>query len=455
MATNNGRSVESAESLGEDVSVEADTADLRTIGLRTIGRFGWGLADQVLSSATNFLLGLLVARTVDARDLGAFSVAYAAFTFSLGAVRATAGELLVIRHSALAAHEWRDGIKRAAGTALTAGIVIGVGCLIAAAIVGRSFGAVLSIVGLSLPFLLVQDVWRFALLARGRGGAAFLNDAAWAVAMVAAIALLKRSDVYSVVTFTLGWAGAGCFAAALGVLQLKIVPSGPIAALRWLRSHRDIAPRFLAEFAVSAGVSNLTFFAIGGIAGLGELGHLRAGEIVLGPLNVLFAGVGLVATAEGVRLLHASPRRFVHGCRWLSLVLAGGVLAWGAMILLVPRSIGEFVLRANWDSGRSLVPPLLIAYVGYASSFGASIGLHCLAAATRSLRAKCIDGVLLFCLGLGGAYLAGATGVAWGFCVAWSLRSVNAWWQFSRALLEHDRRSELVGVPEATVPARG
>ena len=76
-----------------------------------INRFGWALADQVLSSATNFALSLLVARTVGARDLGAFSVAYATFTFSLGAVRAIAGELLAVRHSAVSAEEWREAYR--------------------------------------------------------------------------------------------------------------------------------------------------------------------------------------------------------------------------------------------------------------------------------------------------------------------------------------------------------
>ena len=192
-----------------------------------------------------------------------------------------------------------------------AGIVVGLGCLIAGASIGGSIGTVLSIVGISLPFLLVQDVWRFAFFARGRGSAAFLNDVVWAVVMFAVFALLRHCDVSSVAWFTFGWAGAGSLAAIVGVLQLKVLPSGPLAAVRWLRHHRDIASRFFAEFAVGSGVSNLTLFAIGGIAGLGELGRLRAGEIALGPLNVLFAGVGLVATAEGVRLLHESPRRLV------------------------------------------------------------------------------------------------------------------------------------------------
>jgi hypothetical protein len=115
------------------------------------------------------------------------------------------------------------------------------------------------------------------------------------------------------------------------------------------------------------------------------------------------------------------------------------------IVLFVPRSIGESVLRTNWDAGRSLVTPLLISFVGYASTFGASMGLHCLAAARRSLRARCIEGALTFSCGLGGAYLAGANGVAWGFAVAGSLKGVNAWWQFTRALREYEGRSNAAG----------
>jgi len=439
------RSIGSPTLFDDDLSVETKSV------VNIIGRFGWALADQLLSSATNFFLALLVARTVGPRELGAFSMAYATFIFSLGAVRAIAGELLVVRHSAVSADEWRDGVKRSAGTALMVGIVIGIGCLTAGVIVGGPFKNVLSIVGVSLPFLLVQDVWRFAFFARRRGSAAFLNDLVWAAVIFAAFAVLRHSDVSSVSWFTFGWAAAGSLAAIVGAFQLKVLPSGPLAAVKWLRRHRDIAPRFFAEFAVGTGVSSLALFAIGAIAGLGELGRLRAGEIALGPINVLFAGVGLVATAEGVRLLHESPRRLMLGCRWLSLLVTAGVLAWAVVILSVPRSIGEAVLRANWDAARSLLPPLLIALAGFGSSFGAWTGLRSLAAAKRSLRAKCVDGLLTLSSGLAGGYLAGAKGVAWGYAVTGCLKSLNAWWQLSRALREHERGSEARAVIEPTV----
>jgi O-antigen/teichoic acid export membrane protein len=422
----------------------------RPIAFGMMVRFGWGLADQLLSSATNFLLAVLIARTVGARDLGAFSVAYATFTFSLGAVRAIAAELLVVRHSAVSAEEWREGVKRSAGTSLMAGIVVGAGSLIAGASAGEPFRTVLIIVGLSLPFLLVQDVWRFAFFARGRGSAAFLNDAVWTVAMFTAFALLRYYDVSSVASLTLGWAGSGCLAAVVGVFQLKLLPSRPMAAVKWLRHHREIAQRFLAEFVVSTGVSTLTLFVIGGIAGLDALGRLRAGEIALGPLSVLFTGAGMVATAEGVRLLRESPRRLVHACRWLSLALTVCVVVWGGVILFVPRNIGELVLRANWDAAHGLLTPLLIALIGYALSFGAWTGLRSLAAARRSLRARCIDGSLTFSLGVAGAYLGGATGVAWGYAVTGCLRSLNAWWHFSRALDDHESRPGPDRPPETT-----
>src|SRR4030095_635874 len=102
--------VGSATLPAENVSVQETSA----VGI--IGRFGWALADQVLSSATNFLLALFVARTVGSRELGAFSMAYATFTFSLGAVRAIAGELLVVRHSAVSSDGWRGGVNKSAGT---------------------------------------------------------------------------------------------------------------------------------------------------------------------------------------------------------------------------------------------------------------------------------------------------------------------------------------------------
>jgi O-antigen/teichoic acid export membrane protein len=434
----------------EDVA-GGPTAKESSRALSMFGRFGWGLGDQLLSSVTNFVLGLVVARSVGPQDLGAFSIAFATYTLSLGATRAIAGELLVVRYSAVSEEDWRYGVKRAAGTAAMTGVVVGAGCLVASAVVQGSLGIVLSVVGIFLPSLLLQDAWRYSLFARGKGGSAFLNDLVWAVVMFVAFVLLRTTDRSSVGWFTLAWAGAGCVAAAVGLVQLRTLPSGPRASVRWLRLHRDLAPRFLAEFTLASGISSLTLFAMGSVMGLAQLGHLRAGQIALGPLNVLFAGAGLVATPEGVRLLRESPRRLLFGCRWISVVMASGVLAWAVIVSSLPRSVGEFVLGTNWEGARALLLPLSIGAVGFGLSFGAWAGLRSLAAAKRSLRARWIDSIATMLLGLSGAAIGGALGAAWGFAAAGFILIANAWWQFSRALSEYEANVQT----EAAVDASG
>jgi O-antigen/teichoic acid export membrane protein len=405
------------------------------------GRLGWGLGDQLLSSVTNFLLGVLVARAVSPRELGAFSIAFAVFTLSLGAARALSGEPLVVRYSSVSPDRWRGGVRVAAGTAMTAGVVVGVGCVVAHVIVGAALGSVLLIVGLALPFLLLQDAWRFAFFAAGRGAGALLNDAVWATAMVVGLALLAVLRVSSVVALTTVWAVAGCMAAAVGAWQLRIRPSRPSEVFGWLHQQRDLAPRFFAEFAISVGASNLTFFLIGALTGLTTLGQVRAGQIALGPLNVLFAAASLVTVPESVRLLKESPAQLVLGSRVISSVLAVSALLWLGLVLMIPPDIGRMFLGANWPNARAIITPLSIGALGYALSFGAAAGLRALAAAKRSLRARFVDALSVLIFPLSGAVLNGATGAAWGYALAGLLKIPNAWWQFSRARREYESKA--------------
>lgn len=417
--------------MSEDVA-----APLGAFGI--IRRFGWGLGDQMLSSATNFMLGALVARAVSPRDFGVFSLVYATFTLSLGVCRAVVGDPLVVRFSSVPDDRWREGVRIAAGTALTIGSVVGLGCITAAMLLGPSLRITFVILGISLPALLVQDTWRYALFARGKGSAAFLNDLTWAASMFVTFGLVVHDGLSTVGWFTAAWACGGAIAAVVGLFQLGVAPSGPAGALRWFSWHRDLAPRFLAEFALSSGASSLIVFGIGSLAGLAQVGELRAGQIALGPLNVLFLGAAMATVPEGVRLLQESPRRLAHASRWLSFTMAAGAFSWGTLVLLLPAGTGRFALGANWAGARSLVLPLSIGALGYGLSFGATTGMRSLAAARRSLRARSVDASASLILVLSGAALGGAHGAAWGYAVAGCLRIATAWWQFTRAMREYE-----------------
>lgn len=55
-------------------------------------RFTWGLADQGMSTLTNFLLSVYVARTLGAVQFGAFSLAYVTYGFAIAASRGVSAE---------------------------------------------------------------------------------------------------------------------------------------------------------------------------------------------------------------------------------------------------------------------------------------------------------------------------------------------------------------------------
>lgn len=407
-----------------------------------IRRFSWGLGDQVLSSLTNFTLGLLVARVVSPRDFGAFALAYAVYILSLGASRALAGEPLIVRFSASSPEEWRAAVRGATSVAVTLGAIVGCGCLMAALLVKGPLRSALLVLGPLLPALLVQDVWRFAFFAQARGAKAFVNDLVWAIVLFPLVGLILSKDLASVGWLMIVWAGAGTAAAIVGFSQTGVLPGGLGAARTWLSTHRDLAPRFVAEFVLASAASNLTLFAIGSLTSLSQVAWLRAGQLAFGPLGVLFTSAGVVTVAEGVRLLRRSSASLMRAVRAVSLSLALITVAWGVVMHTLPARIGRLVLGQNWAGAESVIIPLTLAMAGLALAFGPVTGLRSLAAAKRSLRARIADATLTTTIMLSGTIINGAVGAAWGSAVAAGIRVPIWWWQFLRALREHEASNE-------------
>src|ERR1700761_2713804 len=70
-------------------------------------RLTWGFADSAMSSLTNFLLSIYVARTLGAAQFGAFSLAYVTYGFAVNASRGLSIEPLLIRFSGVPVPTWR------------------------------------------------------------------------------------------------------------------------------------------------------------------------------------------------------------------------------------------------------------------------------------------------------------------------------------------------------------
>jgi len=161
---------------------------------RELGRrLGWGVADQGVSSLTNFVVNLYVARTLGAEQYGAFGLAWVTYSFALNASRGLATDPLMVRFSYTDEPTWRRAVADCTGTAAVVGVATGLLVLAATGVLGGATRLAFLGLGLTLPGLMLQDSWRFSFFAHGRGVQAFLNDMIWAVVLVPALVLINRS----------------------------------------------------------------------------------------------------------------------------------------------------------------------------------------------------------------------------------------------------------------------
>ena len=406
------------------------------LALGVFRRLGWGVADQAVSSITNFAVNIYIARELGAVQYGAFALAYVTYGFALNASRGLATDPLLVRFSAVDLPVWRRAVVNCTGTAVLVGLVTGSLVLVGAMLLGGAARPAFLALGLTLPGLLLQDSWRFSFFALGRGSRAFLNDVIWAVTMLPALIVLRRTGHADVFWFVFAWGAAATVAAAVGPLQAGIVPrlSG---ALGWLSRQRDLGLRYTAEGTANSGAAQLRSYGLGIILGLAALGYVQAASTLMGPLQVLIYGMGLVALPEAARILRRSPRHMPIFGALISAGLALLGLAWGvALLVALPRGLGEWLLGSLWRPAYPLILPTTFYFMGMCVSVGGGLSLHALAAARRSLRAAVVNSAALLVFSVTGAVVAGMVWSIRGAAVGTWIGAVYCWWQLRAALKE-------------------
>jgi O-antigen/teichoic acid export membrane protein len=435
---------------------------------RRVGqRLSWGVADQAVSSLTNFAVSIYVARVLGATQLGAFSLAYVTYGFMLNASRGLATDPLLVRFSGAELPRWRQAVADCTGTAVSVGLASGVCAIVASLLLHGTASRAFLALGITLPGLLLQDSWRFSFFALGKGSQAFLNDLIWVVVMFPALFLLNRSGHADVFWFVFTWGAAATVAAAAGPLQAKVIPrlSG---TRRWMSRTRDLGVRYLLEGTANSASTQLRNYGVGLILGLAALGYVQASSTLMGPFMVIFFGMGLVTLPEATRILRRSPRHLPLFCMGVSGGLAVAGLVWGLVLLYaLPRGLGNFILPNLWRPTYPLILPLTISIVGGCVSAGAGCGLHALGAARRSLRAMVLGSVVYVICGVTGAAVGGVEASMQGIAVAGWVGAAFFWLELRAELRnsgnirllpfgrprQNGRHRKMSRLPEATAEA--
>jgi O-antigen/teichoic acid export membrane protein len=418
---------------------------LRSSGM--VRRAAWGVLDQALSSLTNFLLAIFVARTVGVDDFGAFSIAFATYLVFLSVSRSLATLPLTMRYSATSDANWRRATSAATGTALSFGAMSALAVLLVGFLLGGTVGGALAVFGIGLVPLLVQDAWRFAFFAVHRGKSAFANDLVWAIALVPGVIFVQAVLQPSTVAWILVWWSAAGVGAIFGIWQAKLLPR-PGLALGWLREHRSLTPRLVAESLVLTGTSYVTVLAIAGVSGLRAVAGVRAAQVLMNATNVAIFGAQLFALPEAVEIGRRSLAHLERFCLLVGGVLFVVSLGWGGILLALPNSVGQALLGQTWESAAPLILPIALLSGMQGLSMGAFVGLRALALVRQSLRARIATSVFQLVGGAGGARVAEAAGAAWGMMVAAAAGVVIWWYQLLTAV-----RRQVDGAAETLLAA--
>jgi len=424
-------------------------AALRPIAQRSAAaRLGWGLGDQAVSSITNLVLGIVVARSLGAADFGAFSLAWVTYGVMLNLSRGLATDPLTVRYSGPRDDRWRSAVQRATSTATVLGLIAGAVCLLVGLGIGGLVGSAFAALGLTLPGLLLQDSWRMAFFAAGKGQHALANDVVWAISLVPA--MLLAGTVGTTFSFVLAWGTAATAAAVFGCIQTRLIPSTS-GIISWIKEHRDLGPRYLLENVSDSVSAQLRMYGLGAIAGLAAVGAVRGAQLLLAPVIAMRMGISLMSVPEAARILKRWPRRLQTFCLVLGGSQAAVGLLWGATLLFIlPPSVGELMLGSLWSSASALIVPTTLAVAGGSLFDGAFVGLRALGVSRRSMPSQIARAIASVIGGIIGAFLGGAAGSVWGATAATFLGVVMVWWQLgiaSRLHVAHlENRSEAVQI---------
>jgi hypothetical protein len=381
-------------------------------------------------------------------EFGAFAIGITVYYILVEFVRPLAFEPLLIRYSGKDPAAQRHAASGATSAALVVGLASGTLVLCTAVPVPDTVRPVLVALALILPGLLVQDACRYALLAAGRARDAAVNDILWAVLSVGALTALSLTTSGEAGVLFLAWGMAGTVCGVVGLVQVRALPTLR-AGRAWVREHRDLSPRFVAEYVIDAGSFQLTVLLVGAVGGLSALAALNGARLLLGPVGVIFLALSGLAVSEGARLREALDPRLVPAIRLMGGVLTVLPLVWVVALLALPRDVGVALLGDTFASAYAVLPVLGLYWAARGAISAAKWGLRVFAAARSSLRAMSIVAPVTLFGGVSGTVLGGAAGAAAGLAVA-SIAGAFLWWRH----LELAARVFTSGLGAADAPRR-
>lgn len=387
-------------------------------------RARWSIADQGLSSLSNFLLVIVAVTTSSIEDMGRFGLVYATYFLLLFVARGLATDPLVIRYAGVAPDRWRCVAAPAVGASgvLAAGMAL----VICASVVflDWSLGKGFLILAVLLPGLLTQDAWRMAFYCLGRPLQAFWNDLVFLALQTIGFLCLAIGTEVDVLHLVAVWGVTAYLCAGLASLQIRLLPSWR-SAWTWLFDNRDCGPAYAGDYVANRGAEHVTLAIVSGLGGLVAAGAITSCRSLFSPLAAIQTAVTAFALPEAARLRVDGSMHRLRALVWLTTgAITMLILFAGVALYCVPDGVGKAVLGDSWRPVHELIVPMTAFSIANAVSFGVWIGLRGLQLARETFVARILSSILLLGATSVGVLMWGSAGALWGMTAGMVVQAV-------------------------------
>jgi O-antigen/teichoic acid export membrane protein len=205
------------------------------------------------------------------------------------------------------------------------------------------------------------------------------------------------------------------------------------SSLAWLKSHASLCRKLVTEFIANSGSYYALLYALAFVAGLDQLGALRAAHTFIGPVIVLLLGTSSLGVPEGVRMKEDDPTALLRFTSLVAAALVTASLVWGVAIYYTLPWLGPRLFTETWATARPLIPLLSLFAAGVGASVGLTSSLRAFSLHGWIMKARAAASCLVLLIGLPGSVLIGARGALLGLLAGEWLFVLLAMFRMRRA----------------------
>lgn len=320
----------------------------------------WSVLDQGLSSLTNLLAVVALARALTPEAFGTFSLMYAGLVLFLGVSRSYVGLPLAIS-SRFGAAGVRDAFSLSVSAIIGLSAPIVAVMLVFGKLVGGSlplgeFVPIVVTVAVSVPIVLLQDLSRYAAIALQRPRVAVASDTIWLCGVGLLLFVGPQLSTPALMSIWLGSVGVATAVAYVSVPATLSIRAG----VRSLRPGSGVRESVTGAVLLSNGTSLLVSIFVVPSFGIQAVGSLRGVGTLFGPLNTLIAFLDFAVLSSISRQPRDKDSSLLRRMLVVMILLAA---AWAGFLMLLPDSVGGMLLGETWEGARALVPVAAVEYV--------------------------------------------------------------------------------------------